>query len=134
MSAINNYLAGLNKVINDAPFQLFTNIQSENRGDAALYVKGDLIFIDGSELHVKEYFIAIPVLKRLAYSYHYQDKDKKLIFRYDNADHYTEVETYPHHKHVGNTVLPSKYKEIKAVIREIINCFISGRGHSSQQS
>ena len=123
MSVINEYLSGLNKFINEVPFQVFTNIQSENRGDAALYVKGEMIFVNGSELHFKEYFITIPVLKRLAYSYHYQDKDKKLIFRYDNADHYTEIETCPHHKHVGNTVLPSKYKEIKEVIREIIGVF-----------
>ena len=33
---------------------------------------------DKSELHFKEYFIAIPVLKRLAYSYHYQNHDKKI--------------------------------------------------------
>lgn len=124
MSVINEYLAGLNKFINEVPFQVFTNIQSENRGDVALYVKGEMVFVNGSELHFKEYFIAIPVLKRLAYSYHYQDKDKKLIFRYDNADHYTEIETCPHHKHVGNTILPSKYREIKEVIHEIIGVFI----------
>ena len=123
MSVIKEYLAELNKFINEVPFQLLTNIQSENRGDAALYVKGEIVFIDGSALHFKEYFIAIPVLKRLAYSYHYQDAGKKLILRYDNADHYTEVETKPYHKHVGNTVLPSKNVEIKEVINEIISVF-----------
>ena len=123
MSVIKEYLAQLDKFLNDVPFKLLTNIQSENRGDAALYVRGEIIFADKSELHFKEYFIAIPVLKRLAYSYHYQTCDRKLVFRYDNAEHHTEVETYPHHKHVENNVLPSKNVDITAVINEIVKSF-----------
>ena len=123
MSVIKEYLAQLDKFLNDAPFKLLTNIQSENRGDAALYVRGEIIFADKSELHFKEYFIAIPVLKRLAYSYHYQTQDRKLVFRYDNAEHHTEVETYPHHKHVENEVLPSQNVDITAVINEIVKSF-----------
>ncbi|MCF6158436.1 MAG: hypothetical protein E3K32_07655 [wastewater metagenome] len=123
MSAIKGYLAQLDKFLNDVPFKLLTNVQSENRGDAALYIKGEIIFTDKSELHFKEYFIAIPTLKKLAYTYHYQTHDKKLIFRYDNAEHYTEIETYPHHKHVENNVLPSKNVDIKEIVSEIVRLF-----------
>ncbi len=123
MSIIREYLAQLDKFINDVPFKLLTNIQSENRGDAALYVRGEIIFADKSELHFKEYFIAIPALKKLAYSYHYQTHDKKIIFRYDNAEHYSEIETYPHHKHIENEVLPSKNVEMTEVINEIVRSF-----------
>ncbi|GAB60807.1 MAG: hypothetical protein DWB56_12570 [Candidatus Jettenia sp.] len=38
MSIIKEYLAQLDKSLNDMPFKLLTNIQSENRGDAALYI------------------------------------------------------------------------------------------------
>ena len=120
MSIIKKYLTGLYNLINEIPFTLLTNIHPENRGDIALYIKGEIIFVDRSEFHFKEYFIAIPDLKKLAYSYHYQNHDKKLIFRYDNADHYREIETYPYHKHVHNDVLNSGNMEIKAVIDEII--------------
>ncbi|UJS17876.1 MAG: DUF6516 family protein [Candidatus Jettenia sp.] len=123
MSVIKEYLAQLDKSLNDVPFKLLTNIQSENRGDVALYIKGEIVFADKSELHFKEYFIAIPVLKRLAYSYHYQTHDKRLIFRYDNAEHYTEIETYPHHKHIENEVLPSQNVDIIEVIKEIVISF-----------
>lgn len=123
MSIIREYLAQLDKFLNDVPFKLFTNIQSENRGDAALYVKGEIIFADKSELHFKEYLITIPALKRLAYSFHYQTHDKKIIFRYDNAEHYTEIETYPHHKHIENGVLPSESMDITGVINEIVKSF-----------
>lgn len=50
---------------------------------------GEIVFVDGSELHFKEYFIAIPVLKRLAYSYHYQDKGNL-----DASDALTSMERF----------------------------------------
>ena len=36
-----------------------------------------------------------------AYSFHYMTVDDTTIFRYDNARHYPEMHTYPHHKHEG---------------------------------
>ena len=120
MSIINEYLAGLYSLIDELPFTLLTNIHPENRGEVALYIKGEIIFVDRSEFHFKEYFIAIPELNKLAYSYHYQKHDKELIFRYDNAGHYREIETSPYHKHVHNEVLNSANMEIKTVIDEII--------------
>lgn len=36
--------------------------------------------------------------KKLRYSYHYQ-KNVDTIFRYDNAPHYPNLPTHPHHKH-----------------------------------
>ena len=42
-----------------------------------------------------------------AYSYHLQDKDGKLVARWDNSPHYKNIETYPHHLHSGGRVRPS---------------------------
>ena len=42
-------------------------------------------------INVKE---SIEVYK---YSYHYQDRNSDLIFRYDMAPHHQEVKTFPHH-------------------------------------
>lgn len=36
------------------------------------------------------------------YSYHWQDKGENLIIRWDNAPHYPEIATAPHHKHLGS--------------------------------
>ncbi len=73
-----------------------------------------------SELQFKEYFVTIPIMKKLAYSYHYQNRDKELIFRYDNAEHHKEIATYPNHKHITNDVLPSDILSLKEVLREIL--------------
>lgn len=96
MSAIKDYLHELEMLIHELPCKLFADLQVENRGGVALYLKGKIIFTNKSELQFKEYFITIPIMKKLAYSYHYQNKDKELVFKYDNAEHYKEIATYPY--------------------------------------
>ena len=53
------------------------------------------------------------------YSYHWQDKQGKMLIRWDNSPHWKELETYPHHKHIGDKVLPSSRPTIKEVLEEI---------------
>ena len=49
------------------------------------------------------------------------NKDKQLIFRYDNVPHFPQIKSYPHHKHVENEVTESHIPDLFAVIREIEN-------------
>ena len=55
------------------------------------------------------------------YLVHYQDKQGRCIFRYDNAPHYPQLAPFPQHKHVGeeerakDASLPS----MRQVAREI---------------
>ena len=37
----------------------------------------------------------------LRYSYTYIESDGQHIFRYDNAPHYPQLSTFPHHRHYG---------------------------------
>jgi hypothetical protein len=55
------------------------------------------------------------------YSYHYQKSDTSLTFRYDNAPHHPEVETFPHHKHVGSdeNVIAAQPPDLSDVLNEI---------------
>ncbi|HHT9136274.1 MAG TPA: toxin-antitoxin system TumE family protein [Candidatus Wunengus sp. YC60] len=120
MSLITEYVDEVKRLIDSIPFKLSTKIHVDNRGEVALYLKGEIIFSDRSELHYKEYFIAIPVLRKVAYSYHYQDRDKKIIFRFDNAEHHLEIRTYPYHKHIKGTIVPSNEISLNEVIKNII--------------
>ncbi len=56
-----------------------------------------LSLTDGTDLFVRETVIPGKMRK---YSYHWQDKDGKLIKRWDNAPDW-DVETFPHHLHIG---------------------------------
>jgi len=57
-----------------------------------------------------------PELRR--YSYHVFS-GRRLIVRWDNAPHYKDVPTFPHHKHIGEKVEPSEEMNVESVLREI---------------
>lgn len=64
-------------------------------GERFYYIKIRATLIDGSELHIREFFSSDSLL----YSYHWQDGNGSLITRWDNAPHHSHLSTYPHHKH-----------------------------------
>ncbi|HHJ06666.1 MAG TPA: hypothetical protein ENK24_04125 [Anaerolineae bacterium] len=77
-------------------------------------------FYDGSELQVMEkLMIERYILVKPRYVYHYQQADGSLVFRYDNAPHHPEIETYPHHKHIGAQVVAALPPDLSEVLREI---------------
>lgn len=55
------------------------------------------------------------------YSYHWQTEEGVLIIRWDNASHYPDIETFPHHKHVRkeNNVEPSHEQNLEQVMNYI---------------
>ena len=59
-------------------------------------------------------------LNILSYSYHFQDPNNVLIFRYDNAPHHRGLPTFPHHKHMPNAVLPTIKPSVQQVIQEAL--------------
>lgn len=49
-------------------------------------------------------------LRVTTYKYHWQDKQNRLIKRWDNAPHFPALENFPDHIHIakGNKVIPNK--------------------------
>ena len=96
--------------------QLAFNNQSNRRGT----IRGRLKFHDGLLLDFGEVIILRNRrIVKLRYAYHYQNESDEVIFRYDNAPHYPNLPTHPHHKHVGSTVEPSQAPDLSEVLREI---------------
>ena len=60
-------------------------------------------------------------LRFLSYRFHFQDKNNKLIFRYDNVPHFPDIETFPEHKHLQNEVVAATKPTIAEVITEMID-------------
>ena len=56
-----------------------------------------ILLVDGSHLHVRETVLGG---QRRKYAYHWLDAAGRFRIRWDNAAHWPEIETYPHHKHV----------------------------------
>ena len=66
-------------------------------------------------LHAREY--TEETLRN--YAFHWQDVQDELRVRWDNAPHHEHIATHPHHKHVGEEVLPSKDITFEDVLRYI---------------
>ena len=84
--------------------------------------KARVIFIDGSILFIKQIVLEGSTFK---YAYQWQEKTGNLICRWDNAAHWPEVVTYPHHQHLifenKLIVKESRGGDLDAVFEEIIN-------------
>lgn len=61
-------------------------------------LKLHISFVDGTELHVRDIILEGQQRK---YAFHWQEASGRLIVRWDNAAHWPDITTYPHHKHVG---------------------------------
>ncbi len=123
MTQLHRYLARLQDTILSRQEIEIEAIEVFDRSDrvgqsSEFYAR--LHFYDGSELHIMEKLVVERyVLLKSRYTYHYQKADETLIFRYDNAPHHSEVETHPHHKHVGDLVVTAHPPDLTEVLREI---------------
>lgn len=82
-------------------------------------------FKDSSRLFIKE--ILIDGVKR-KYGYQWINKNNELICRWDNAPDWPDIQTFPHHKHVGSehNVIPSENIEFATIMKELI-CIMQKR-------
>jgi hypothetical protein len=84
---------------------LFTTwfvIRYEREGDAYLLQIG-AILRDGSRMELRDYLFADGSRK---YVYHWMEADGKLRQRWDNAPHWPEIATKPHHTHLPDQEKP----------------------------
>jgi hypothetical protein len=57
-------------------------------------------------------------LKHLDYRYHCQDADNRLLFRYDSTPHFPDLPTFPHHKHLPESIFPADRPDVSRVLAE----------------
>lgn len=54
------------------------------------------------------------------YRFHYMDKNKNLIARWDTAPHFSKLENFPFHKHlIESSAISSKERFLSDIIDEI---------------
>lgn len=99
--SIEEYFRTLQRQIEGCPAVVNTIVTYEKRDHGHGFVRGELFFIDGSVLHMREFVLVGETVDRQTYAYQYMTEDRQLVFRYDNADHYAHLHlpSHPHHKH-----------------------------------
>lgn len=101
--------------------RLVSDIEEARRIEAATHgsFTARLRFHDTSLLEFLEFIaVAEGKISKTKYRYHYQ-RGEQVVFRYDNAPHHPNVETHPHHKHMGDEVLATQEPTLESVLKEI---------------
>ncbi|MBU2611464.1 MAG: hypothetical protein KJ606_11070 [Chloroflexi bacterium] len=87
------------------------------------FIRARLTLVDDSFLEFSEYVeqVSGDEIGITDYSYHWIDKDGKMLRRWDNTKHFPKLKNFPHHIHDGRTgeVTPGKPINIFAVLDEI---------------
>ena len=96
---ISKYFKRFDEIINKADFITSSEIRKRKVNNFLGIVEGR-ITIDDKILEIVEVIkVTDQQLSVTKYKYHFQNADDCLIFRYDNAPHHKEIDTFPHHKH-----------------------------------
>lgn len=95
-------------------------INEEIRADKQAVLNIKVFFVNGSILQIKEYIDARYKLEHVSYAYHYQDKEGKCFFRYDNAVHRPELK-FTEHKHTKDgEIIKVPLPDVVELIEEVI--------------
>lgn len=120
---IERYFARIQSTVETCPVLQTFSLTYDKRGTYEGFIRGELIFVDGSVLHLREFVDVEMDVDRLTYVYQYMTAEQQLVFRYDNTGHHRKLNlpTYPHHKHVGskNRVTASPAPDLAGALQEI---------------
>lgn len=99
---IEGYFRQIDALIAASDIVHSSRVTYDKRSPFIGFIRGEIYFLDGSCLHLREFVDIEYGIQRYRYVYHYQNSDGALIFRYDNTPHFPELPTFPHHKHTGS--------------------------------
>lgn len=120
---IEAYFQRVHSIIDSSLIIQTSTVAYDKRATHEGFIYGELYFVDGSILTLREFVDVETTVDRLMYVYHYMDAHNNLIFRYDNTGHHRKLNlpTYPHHKHVDqqDNVIASSAPDLAAVLEEI---------------
>lgn len=120
MSPLSTYLQQVREAIETFPGARVERYRAELLTASRANLRIRLRLPDDSFLEISEALVVQEgTLSWLSYRYHWQDASGRLILRYDNAPHHPETETFPHHKHVEETVVASGRPALFDLLAEI---------------
>lgn len=103
------------------PFAVETRMNFDARPGNQGYLTGSMHFIDGSLFHFREFIdIEGDTVDKQAYSYHYQDRENRMIFRYDNSRHKPALSSLDH-KHTNGQIIETDAPALEDVLAEILS-------------
>ena len=122
------FVSEIEKSINSSHIILSSDIQKYfGPNEESVYLKGRIIIINGSVLEIAIFAVqSVDVISVDKYRFHYMSNSGQMLFRYDNAPHHSEMTSYPHHKHAGDSIIQSEMPSLKDVLNEISATLLQG--------
>lgn len=120
-TVIRQFIIDIAQSIDSSPIVLSSNIHKYfDPSGETVYLKGRVVIIDASVLEIAIFATqSRDTLSIDKYRLHYIDTTGKMIFRYDNAPHHPELDSYPHHKHIPDRIHSSSMPSMKDILNEI---------------
>jgi len=116
-----DYFQKVQEVVLASSHVIQSNLAFDEISESECYIRGSLILTGGFELHIAEYAVTEPEIRRLKYRYHFQTSENEFVARWDNAPHHPDVETHPDHLHLARgSVQPSPGMDIKQLLDAIL--------------
>jgi hypothetical protein len=103
------------ELLNSFEFIVDYEIEEYREFKDGFYVKIAAHLSNTTNLHIREYSDAA----ERDCSYHWQDKDNRLIARWDNSPYHKQIPTYPHHKYLRGKIQPSYEITAQDILRYI---------------
>jgi len=118
---IEDYFQSVETLLAAARIVHSSSVTYDKRSTSIGFLRGTLYFLDGSQLHLREFVNVEYGVERYMYAYHYQRADGALVFRYDNTPHFPALPTFPHHKHEMSdaNVMAASPPDLQAILTEI---------------
>ena len=118
---IEDYFRQVETLIATAGIVHSSSVTYDKRSAYLGVIRGVIYFLDGSQLHLREFVNVEHGTERYMYAYHYRRSDGSLIFRYDNTPHFPALPTFPHHKHEASeaSVVAASPPDLQAILTEI---------------
>jgi hypothetical protein len=82
---------------------IVTSLHVDQRSAVRGFITGSVQFNNGATLDFREFVDVSQTEPKIMYAYHYQDVERNLIFRYDNAAHRPSL-PQPAHKHTPSGI------------------------------
>lgn len=105
-------------LLDSSPIVLTYKIIDFKFWETGSYVKMQIMLIDRSVLHIREYNDEF----ERNYSFHWQDSQGTFLLRWDNAPHHKHLKTYPSHMHKNDLIEESDVISLKDVLKYITSC------------
>lgn len=115
---IEAYFAEVEAIIKSFPHADSYSLKKKFYNKTFGYIGGSIIFENGHRLDFMEAKQIEPDSKT-KYRYHYMNADDTMIFRYDNSQHHSHLDNFPHHKHTTTQIIASTEPTLQDILLEI---------------